>query len=98
MNGGSATEGSDFTAASGTLTFAPGDTTQAIRVVIADDNRIELNETYSVVLSAPTNAALATNASVTTTHRRQRRADRARRQCRDRLPWPRAARWSSTSR
>ncbi|MDB5708238.1 MAG: hypothetical protein JWL96_308, partial [Sphingomonas bacterium] len=34
---GTATSGSDYTAASGTLTFAPGDTTKTITVATIDD-------------------------------------------------------------
>lgn len=56
---GTATSPADYTATSGTLTFAPGTTTATIQVPIASDSLPEPNETFSVVLSAPTNALLA---------------------------------------
>ena len=63
---GTALAGSDYTANSGTLTFAPGETTKTITVAITNDTVFEGNETYAVNLSAPTNATIATG-SVTTT-------------------------------
>ena len=57
---GTATAGSDYTAASGTLTFAPGATSQTITVAIADDGTFEGAETLTVNLSAPTGATLGT--------------------------------------
>jgi hypothetical protein len=56
---GTATAGSDYVSASGTLTFAPGTTTQEITVVVSGDTLNEPNETFFVNLSAPTNATLA---------------------------------------
>ena len=56
--GGNATPGEDYTAASGTLTFSPGTTTQDITVLVHGDTVSELNETFQVVLSNPTNATL----------------------------------------
>jgi aryl-phospho-beta-D-glucosidase BglC (GH1 family) len=55
---GTATAGSDYQAASGTLSFAPGITTQTISVVIIGDTVVENNETFSVILSNPVNATL----------------------------------------
>jgi hypothetical protein len=55
---GSAQEGSDFTAASGTLTFNPGDTQKTIVVPIIDDGGAESDETFTVTLSNPTNGAV----------------------------------------
>ncbi len=55
---GSAVAPSDYTAATGTLTFAPGVTSQTINVSVAGDTVIEPDETFTVTLSAPTNAAL----------------------------------------
>jgi hypothetical protein len=57
---GTATAGSDYTAASGTLNFAAGVTTQTIVVPIANDALFEASESFSVTLSAPTNATIAT--------------------------------------
>jgi len=55
---GTATAGSDYTAASGTLTFEPGETTKTIPVAVIGDTAFEPNETFSVTLSGPTNASL----------------------------------------
>jgi hypothetical protein len=56
---GTATAGSDYTAGTGTLTFAPGVTTQTITVSIANDAATEPSETFNVNLTAPTNATLS---------------------------------------
>ncbi len=63
---GTATSGTDFSAAATPLTFAPGVTSQTVTVAILDDAVFEGSETFSVDLSAPTNATIATG-SVTTT-------------------------------
>jgi len=55
-----ATSGSDFTATSGTLSFAPGETSKTIPVPIIGDTTGEPSETYTLTLSSPANAALAT--------------------------------------
>jgi uncharacterized repeat protein (TIGR01451 family) len=57
---GTATAGSDYTATSGTLTFAPGVTTQTISVPVIGDSTNEPNETFMVTLSSPTNATITT--------------------------------------
>ncbi len=56
---GTAISASDYTAASGTLTFAPGQTTQAVTVRARGDKLYEDDETFLVNLSGPTNATLA---------------------------------------
>ena len=56
---GSATAGSDYTAASGTVSFAAGATTATVTVPVIGDTVMELDETFLVVLSAPVNATLA---------------------------------------
>ena len=72
---GTATAGSDYTAASGTLTFAPQQATQTITVPVQGDGAIEPNETFTVTLSVPTNARIGAGAgkpwgrSSTTTRR-----------------------------
>ena len=58
--GVTATSGVDFAAASGSLTFAPAVTTQTIMVSVIGDTLNELNETFAVVLSNPTNATIET--------------------------------------
>ncbi len=56
---GSATAGSDYVAASGTLTFPPGSTTQSLPVTVNGDTAIEPTETFLVNLSGATNATIA---------------------------------------
>jgi hypothetical protein len=56
---GTATAGSDYQAISGTLTFAPGETSQTIMVQVIGDRLPEANETFLVNLSDPTNASVA---------------------------------------
>ena len=53
-----ATEGQDYEAASGTLTFAPGDTSKTFTVTLNDDDVKEKDETFSIQLSNPVNAQL----------------------------------------
>ena len=52
---GTATAGSDYTAAGGTLNFAAGETQKTISVAIVGDTAYEPDETFTVVLSAPVN-------------------------------------------
>jgi chitinase len=56
---GTATAGTDYTAASGTLTFAAGVTTQSIAVKVAGDTTVEPDETFTVTLANPTGATLS---------------------------------------
>jgi len=63
--GGTATSGVDFVAASGSLTFAPGVTTQGITVSIIGDTMNEFDERFQVVLSNTTNASAGSSSSVT---------------------------------
>lgn len=57
---GTAKAGSDYTAATGVVTFAPGTTTQTVLIPIVGDTVVEADETFSVKLSSPsTNAAIA---------------------------------------
>ena len=48
---GSASAPSDYTAATGTLTFAPGQTTKTVTVTVNADVLDEANETFSVNLT-----------------------------------------------
>ena len=50
---GTAQAGSDYVAASGTVTFAPGEMQKTITVSIVGDTTPEADETFSVLLSAP---------------------------------------------
>ena len=54
------TADSDYVAASGTLTFAPGQTKQTITVAVNGDTKYEANETFTVNLSSPAGANIAT--------------------------------------
>ena len=65
-NPGTATEGADYTDATGSLTFVPGDTAEVINVPVAADTIFELDETFTVDLSAPTNATIADNQALGT--------------------------------
>jgi chitinase len=56
---GTALAGSDYTAASGTLTFAPGETRKTIVVPIIPDNVPEPDETFTVLLSSPVGATVS---------------------------------------
>ncbi|MCY2927456.1 MAG: hypothetical protein NT031_18870, partial [Planctomycetota bacterium] len=49
----------DFITKTGTLTFAPGVTTQTLFILIRGDNTVEGDETFTVDLSVPTNATIA---------------------------------------
>ena len=54
---GSADSG-DYTSTSGTLTFAPGQTSKTITVLVNGDTTIEPNETLFITLSNATNATI----------------------------------------
>jgi chitinase len=63
---GTATAGSDYTAATGSVVIPAGATQATISVSVIGDNTLEGNETFKVVLSAPENANLGnTGATVT---------------------------------
>ncbi|MFO0409897.1 MAG: beta strand repeat-containing protein, partial [Dolichospermum sp.] len=54
--------GIDYTATSGQLSFAPGETTKTITVTVFGDNIAEANKSFFVNLSNPTNAIIDPNA------------------------------------
>ena len=56
---GTATARLDYTSVSGTLTFQPGQTSQSIVVPVINDTLEEKNESFTVRLSSPVNAALS---------------------------------------
>lgn len=55
---GTAKAGSDYQASSGSLTFAPGQTSKTLSVSVNGDRLAEPNETFFVNLSNPNNAAI----------------------------------------
>jgi len=57
---GTATAGSDYTAGSGTVTFAAGVTSQTVAVNVTGDTAVEADETFTVTLSSPSGATLGT--------------------------------------
>jgi hypothetical protein len=56
---GTAAAGSDYNAASGTVTFAPGQTQKMVTVYVRGDTVKEPDETFFVNLSSPINASIA---------------------------------------
>ena len=64
---GTATSGTDFTAASGTLAFPPGEITDTVSVQTTEDTADEEDETFTLTLSNPTNATLGTDTTATGT-------------------------------
>ena len=65
---GTATSGTDFTEARGTLTFAVGEMSKMVSVGTIDDSVDEPNETFTLTLSSPSGATLSpTDATATGT-------------------------------
>ncbi len=63
---GSATAGSRYVASTGTVTFAPGVTTETIRIPLLDDTITEPTETFNVILSNPVAATIKRGQAVVT--------------------------------
>ncbi len=55
---GSALSGSDFTATSGTLSFAAEEMEKTIQIAIVDDPTVEFDETFQIGLSSPSGCVL----------------------------------------
>jgi len=55
---GTALAGSDFTSASGTLTFAPGDSLKSLTIGVTGETAVEPDETFVINLSNATNAII----------------------------------------
>lgn len=65
---GTATDGSDYVGATGTLTWADGDSSdKTVTVTILGDTVVEADETFTVTLSDPTSGASLDTATVTIT-------------------------------
>ena len=65
-SGGTATSGTDFTAASGTLAFDAGETSKTVSVATTEDSDDEEDETFTLTLSSPANATLGDAAATGT--------------------------------
>ena len=63
---GTATAGSDYTARSGTVTFAAGETTKTVTVPITGDGAVEGNETFTISLAGASGATIADGAATGT--------------------------------
>ena len=63
---GSATAGQDYNATSGTITFAPGVTSQVVNVGVVGDATVESNETLAVTLSNPSGATISRSSATGT--------------------------------
>ena len=63
---GTATAGSDYTTTAGTLTFAVGEQRKVVSVPVAGDTVLEPDETFTVKLSAPSNATIADDTGLVT--------------------------------
>src|SRR5205823_7954473 len=58
-DGTAMTADNDYVAASGTVTFNPGETSKSITVTVNGDTKFEANETFFVDLTVPVNATIA---------------------------------------
>jgi Calx-beta domain/Divergent InlB B-repeat domain/PKD domain len=65
-NGTATTADNDYVAASGTVTFAPGQTTRPVSVTVNGDTKNEANETVLVNLSGAANATISDSQGVGT--------------------------------
>ena len=63
---GTASAGSDYTASSGTVTFAAGETSKTVSVPIIDDTVEESDETLTLTLSSPSGATISDAAATAT--------------------------------
>jgi hypothetical protein len=66
VDGSATVANSDYLSSSGTLSFAPGETSQVISVSVVGDLKFEPDEDFSVVLSNPTNATITDDTGVGT--------------------------------
>jgi hypothetical protein len=64
---GSALQRTDYTTTAGTVSFAPGETSKTVDVLISDDLYVEGNETISVTLSNVSGATLGNPGTATLT-------------------------------
>ncbi|MCU1266791.1 MAG: glucose/sorbosone dehydrogenase [Acidobacteria bacterium] len=64
--GNTATSGTDFLSAAGTVTITPGLLSQTVSITVVGDTVFEPNETFFVNLTNPTNATISDNQGVGT--------------------------------
>ena len=60
VNGTATTSDGDYIAKTGTLTFAPGETTKTITIEVKGDSKKEANETFYLDLFGNTDASVFT--------------------------------------
>ncbi|MGI9251864.1 MAG: Calx-beta domain-containing protein, partial [Pseudohongiellaceae bacterium] len=65
-NNGTTPAGNDYTQATGSLTFAPGETSKSVTLTILDDTLGEGDETFTLHLSNPTRLTLGNSAATIT--------------------------------
>jgi hypothetical protein len=66
--GGTATSGTDFTAASGSLNWADGESgSKSVTITVANDTTVEAAETFTVTLANATGASLSAASTATVT-------------------------------
>jgi len=63
---GTALAGSDYTAASGTLTFNPGETSKTVAILVNGDTLYEANETFAFNLSSANGATIGRSQAIAT--------------------------------
>ena len=63
---GTAIAGTDYTATTGMVTFTPGQTSRTISIPILDDTLQESTETFNIILSDATNAAILDGTAIIT--------------------------------
>ncbi|WP_422033600.1 Calx-beta domain-containing protein [Reyranella sp.] len=63
---GSARAGQDYTAQTGTLTFAAGETSKIVNIQVTGDTAVEANETLKLVLSSPAGATIKDGGAIGT--------------------------------
>ncbi len=63
---GTAKAGQDYTGQTGTLSFAPGETSKVINVEVIGETAIENNETLKINLTSPTGATIADRSAIGT--------------------------------
>ncbi len=66
QNGSAKTGNNDYESKSGTIRFAPGETTKTISITVNGDTKVEQDETFKVKLSSATNGQIADSQGIGT--------------------------------